>query len=66
MGKCFFDNGNFYAGAWKNDKMDTTFSTEKFCQDAIYIAENGMYRYFGQFKESLKHGRGVEYQEKKI
>lgn len=61
MGKCFFYNGDFYAGPWKNDKMDTTFDFQGLIHHAILIQKDGLYRYFGQFKDNLKSGRGVEY-----
>ena len=63
MGKCFFYNGDFYAGSWKNDMMDTDLNQDGPIQDAILIQNDGMYRYFGKFIENLKHGLGVEYLE---
>jgi hypothetical protein len=63
MGKCFFYNGDFYAGSWKNDAMDTDINLDGPTQDAIFIQNDGKNRYFGKFSENLKHGNGVEYQE---
>ncbi len=63
MGKCFFYNGDFYAGSWKNDLMDTDNNLDGPTQDAILIQNDGKNRYFGKFSENLKHGNGVEYLE---
>ena len=65
MGKCFFPNGDFYAGGWKNDMMDSTLyrSLNGMARDSILIQNNGLLRYFGQFKENKKHGAGTLYEE---
>jgi len=47
MGKCFFFNGDFYAGPWKEDMMDTY---ETVGLAGILIRKDGMLRYFGGFK----------------
>ena len=63
MGKCFFYNGDFYAGSWKNDMMDTDINQDGPIQDAILIQNEGQNRYLGKFQENLKHGQGIEYLE---
>ena len=37
MGKCFFYNGDFYAGSWKNDMMDSDLNQDGPIQDSILI-----------------------------
>ena len=61
MGKCFFFNGDFYAGPWKDDMMDTY---ETVGSAGILIRKDGMLRYFGGFKAGQMQGWGVLYEEK--
>jgi hypothetical protein len=70
MGKCFFFNGDFYAGPWRDDMMDTTLvsssnlnQTSIHSNDGLLIQKDGAVRYFGGFKANLKHGWGVLYIE---
>ena len=60
MGKCFFFNGDFYAGPWKEDMMDTY---ETVGLAGILIRKDGMLRYFGGFKAGQMQGWGVLYEE---
>ena len=49
MGKCFYNNGDFYAGSWVNDKMDTTSAPmhNGVYRDSILIENDGASRYIG-------------------
>lgn len=46
MGKCFFANGDFYAGGWHDDLMESH-KDYGVVQDSILIKEDGLFRYFG-------------------
>ena len=60
-------NGDFYAGPWRDDMMDTTQPSNgpaSQSQDGVLIQNDGMLRYFGGFKANQMHGWGVIYLEK--
>jgi hypothetical protein len=63
MGKCFCANGDFYAGGWRDDLMESH-KEYGVVQDSILITRDGLERYFGQFKEGMKHGKGTSYSER--
>jgi hypothetical protein len=62
IGKCFFANGDFYAGGWRDDLMESQ-KAYGVVQDSILITRDGQERYFGHFKEGMKHGKGTWYTE---
>mmetsp|Transcript_5498 Transcript_5498/g.8606 ORF Transcript_5498/g.8606 Transcript_5498/m.8606 type:complete len:270 (+) Transcript_5498:425-1234(+) len=64
LGICFFKNGDFYAGGWRRDKMDTSQQETRDCfREAVQIKNDGLERYVGEFRENLRHGRGILYNE---
>lgn len=68
LGKCFFKDGSFYAGSWKNDMMDSNLQSQlnSAKKDCIFIQNDGRTRYFGQFKVNKRHGPGILYEEEAL
>lgn len=75
MGKCFYNNGDYYIGPFKNGlrngkgtiyyengtvHYEGDFSNDQPQGNGKFILESGEY-YIGQFKNGKKNGKGIDY-----
>ena len=59
MGACFFKDGSFYSGPWRNGRMDTTIKNEQsklgivgltqIAREGVFISTDATERYIGDF-----------------
>lgn len=70
-GTCFYENGDFYSGPWRNDQHDSSIikilnksrqSPQSFT-NAILIQNGGADRFIGSFDLGQYHGNGMLYKE---
>lgn len=52
-GLCFYANGDFYAGSWREDVFHSN--------NAIFVKADASFRYIGSFRHGQYDGQGTIY-----
>lgn len=73
MGSCFFSDGSFYSGPWRNDRMDTNVRSDQsklgfvgramVAREGVWISADAAERYIGDWYHDRYQGQGILYRE---